>query len=97
VGWGSTFGAIHQAVRRSLDAGLRVSHIHIRHLAPFPINLGDLLRRFGHVLVPELNNGQLVHLLRDQFLVPAVSLPKVTGRPFQVTELERAIRAELEK
>jgi 2-oxoglutarate ferredoxin oxidoreductase subunit alpha len=97
VGWGSTFGAIHQAVRRSLDAGLRVSHIHIRHLAPFPINLGDLLRRFDHVLVPELNNGQLVHLLRDQFLVPAVSLPKVTGRPFQVTELERAIRAELEK
>jgi 2-oxoglutarate ferredoxin oxidoreductase subunit alpha len=74
-----------------------VSHIHIRHLAPFPANLGDLLRRFDHVLVPELNNGQLVHLLRDQFLIPAVSLPKVTGRPFQVAELERAIRAELEK
>jgi 2-oxoglutarate/2-oxoacid ferredoxin oxidoreductase subunit alpha len=97
VGWGSTFGAIHQAVRRSIDAGLRVSHIHLRHIAPFPANLGDLLRRFDHILVPELNNGQLVHLLRDQFLIPAVSLPKVTGRPFQVAELERAIRAELEK
>jgi 2-oxoglutarate ferredoxin oxidoreductase subunit alpha len=97
VGWGSTYGAIHQAVRRAIDAGLRVSHIHIRHLAPFPANLGDLLRRFDHVLVPELNNGQLVHLLRDQYLVPAVSLPKVTGRPFQVAELERAIRAELER
>jgi 2-oxoglutarate/2-oxoacid ferredoxin oxidoreductase subunit alpha len=97
VGWGSTYGAIHQAVRRATDAGLRVSHIHIRHLSPFPRNLGDLLRRFDRVLVPELNNGQLVHLLRGAFLVPAVSLPKVTGRPFQVTELEQAIRAELEK
>ena len=97
VGWGSTFGAIYQAVRRSIDVGLRVAHVHIRHLAPFPANLGDLLRKFDRVLVPELNNGQLVHLLRDQFLIPAVSLPKVTGRPFQVVELERAIRSELEK
>jgi 2-oxoglutarate ferredoxin oxidoreductase subunit alpha len=97
VGWGSTHGAIHQAVRRSMDAGLRVSHIHLRHLAPFPANLGSLLRGFGRVLVPELNNGQLVHFIRDQFLLPAVSLPKVTGRPFRVSELERAIRAELEK
>jgi 2-oxoglutarate ferredoxin oxidoreductase subunit alpha len=97
VGWGSTYGAIHQAVRRSMDADLRVSHIHIRHLAPFPANLHDLLLRFDRILVPELNNGQLVHLLRDQYLVPAVSLPKVTGRPFQVAELERAIRSELEQ
>jgi 2-oxoglutarate ferredoxin oxidoreductase subunit alpha len=97
IGWGSTYGAIHQAVRRSIDAGLRVSHVHIRYLAPFPANLGELLLRFDRILVPELNNGQLVHLLRDHFLVPAVSLPKVTGRPFQVAELERAIRTELEK
>jgi 2-oxoglutarate ferredoxin oxidoreductase subunit alpha len=80
-----------------VDAGLRVSHIHIRYLAPFPANLGELLRRFDRILVPELNNGQLVHFIRDQFLLPAVSLPKVTGRPFQVAELEHAIRAELEK
>src|SRR5262245_42062682 len=70
VGWGSTYGAVHQAVREARAEGRAVSHIHLRHLAPMPRNLGDLLRGFNRVLVPELNNGQLVQLLRAAYLVP---------------------------
>jgi 2-oxoglutarate ferredoxin oxidoreductase subunit alpha len=92
VGWGSTFGAIHRAVQIARDEGRDVSHIHVRYLSPFPRNLGDLLARFERVLVPEMNNGQLVKLLRAEYLVPAESLPKVTGKPFRVTEIAQTIR-----
>jgi 2-oxoglutarate/2-oxoacid ferredoxin oxidoreductase subunit alpha len=91
VGWGSTFGPIHQAVRRSRARGLDVSHIHIRYIAPFPKNLGALLKSFDRVLVPEMNSGQLKTLLRDQFLVDAQPLPKVSGQPFTIAEIEAAI------
>jgi 2-oxoglutarate ferredoxin oxidoreductase subunit alpha len=70
-----------------------VSHIHLRHLAPFPRNLGDLLRGFERVLVPELNNGQLVQLLRAAYLVPAEGLNQTTGKPFKVSTVAQAIRA----
>jgi 2-oxoglutarate ferredoxin oxidoreductase subunit alpha len=96
VGWGSTHGAIHQAVRRAREAGADVSHIHIRYLSPFPRNLGELLKRYDRILVPEMNNGQLVHMLRDQFLIPAEPLTKVTGKPFKISEIEHAIQACLE-
>jgi 2-oxoglutarate ferredoxin oxidoreductase subunit alpha len=96
VGWGSTYGAIHQAVRQARDTGADVAHIHVRYLSPFPRNLGDLLRRFDKVVVPEMNNGQLVHLLRDQYLIDAEPLTKVTGKPFKVSEIEHAISAALE-
>jgi 2-oxoglutarate ferredoxin oxidoreductase subunit alpha len=96
VGWGSTFGAIEQAVRRCRKAGLEVSHIHIRHIWPLPRNLGDLLAGFDKVLVPEMNNGQLVTLLRAQYLVPAEGLNQISGLPFKVSDLEREIRARLE-
>src|SRR5256712_5622705 len=79
VGWGSTYGAIHQAVRDARDDGLDVSHLHLRYLNPFPSNLADLLKRFDRVLVPEMNNGQLVHLLRAAYLLPAEGLTKVEG------------------
>src|SRR2546423_901584 len=92
VGWGSTFGGIHRAVQITRDEGRDVSHIHVRYLSPFPRNLGDLLKRFERVLVAEMNNGQLVKLLRAEYLVPAESLPKVTGKPFRVTEIVQAIR-----
>ena len=92
VGWGSTFGAIHRAVQIARNEGRDVSHIHVRYLSPFPRNLGDLLKRYDRVLVPEMNNGQLVKLLRAEYLVPAESLPKVTGKPFRVTEIAQAIR-----
>ena len=91
VGWGSTFGPIHQAVRRARNKGLDVSHIHIRHVWPLPKNLGDLLKSFEKVLVPEMNTGQLKTVLRDQYLVDARPLNKVSGQPFRIAEIEAAI------
>ena len=91
VGWGSTFGPIHQAVRRQRAKGVDVSHIHIRHIWPLPRNMGDLLRSYDHVLVPEMNTGQLKTVLRDQFLVDAKPLNKVSGQPFRISEIEAAI------
>jgi 2-oxoglutarate ferredoxin oxidoreductase subunit alpha len=91
VGWGSTFGPIHQAVRRARARGLAVSHLHIRHIAPMPRNMSVLLAGFGHILVPEMNNGQLTTVLRDRFLVDARSLSKVSGHPFRIAEIEAAI------
>jgi 2-oxoglutarate ferredoxin oxidoreductase subunit alpha len=96
VGWGSTFGPIQQAVRMARAEGLDVSHIHLRHLNPFPRNLGDLLKGFAKVVVPEMNNGQLVHILRSTFLVDAVGLDKVNGKPFKSAEIMDAIRSHLE-
>jgi len=96
VGWGSTWGPIHQAVGEARARGLAVSHIHIRHLHPFPRNLGALLAGFRQVLVPEMNTGQLVTMLRSTFLIPAEGLNKVTGKPFKVGEITAAIRSRLE-
>jgi 2-oxoglutarate ferredoxin oxidoreductase subunit alpha len=91
VGWGSTFGPIHQAVRRARKAGKSVAHVHIRHIWPLPRNLGPLLKGYKKVLVPEMNTGQLKTLLRDQFLVDAKPLNKVSGQPFKIAEIEAAI------
>lgn len=91
VGWGSTFGPIHQAVRRARARGLSVSHIHVRHIWPLPANLGDLLKAFDNVLVPEMNTGQFKTVLRDQYLVDARPLNKVSGQPFTIAEIEAAI------
>ncbi len=96
VGWGSTYGPINRAVNNLRDSGMPVSHIHLRHIWPLPRNLGDLLRRYDRILVPEMNRGQLVTLLRSEYLVPAESLSKVNGKPFLIAELEAAIRARLE-
>ncbi|MFL6214569.1 MAG: 2-oxoacid:acceptor oxidoreductase subunit alpha [Blastocatellia bacterium] len=87
VGWGSTYGAITSAVEEMQRRGKSVSSIHIRHLNPFPRNLGEILGRFDRVLVPELNMGQLAMLLRERYLVPAISYPKVKGKPFKISEL----------
>jgi 2-oxoglutarate ferredoxin oxidoreductase subunit alpha len=91
VGWGSTFGPIHQAVRRARKRGLDVSHIHIRHIWPMPKNLGDLLRAYDRIIVPEMNMGQMKTLLRDQYLVDAQPVTKVSGQPFKIAEIEEAI------
>ena len=91
VGWGSTFGPIHQAVRRARARGLDVSHIHIRHIAPMPKNMSVLLKGYEHILVPEMNSGQLKTVLRDQFLVDARPINKVSGQPFRIAEIEAAI------
>jgi 2-oxoglutarate ferredoxin oxidoreductase subunit alpha len=95
VGWGSTFGPIHQAVRRARAKGLDVSHIHVRHVWPLPANLGDLLRGYEKILVPEMNTGQFKTVLRDQFLVDAKPLNKTSGQPFTIAEIEAAIEGAL--
>jgi 2-oxoglutarate ferredoxin oxidoreductase subunit alpha len=91
VGWGSTFGPIHQAVGRARAKGCDVSQIHVRHIWPLPANLGELLRGYDHILVPEMNTGQFKTVLRDQYLVDAIPLTKTSGQPFQIAELEEAI------
>jgi len=91
VGWGSTFGPIHQAVRRARRDGQDVSHIHLRHIWPLPTNLGELLRSYDKIIVPEMNKGQLKTLLRDQYLVDARPVTKVSGQPFKIAEIEAAI------
>ncbi|MEK6325782.1 MAG: 2-oxoacid:acceptor oxidoreductase subunit alpha [Acidobacteriota bacterium] len=87
IGWGSTYGSITSAVEEMQRSGKSVSSIHLRYLNPFPSNLGEVLGRFDRVLIPELNLGQLAMLLRARYLVPAVSFPKVKGKPFKISEL----------
>lgn len=94
LSWGGTFGACATAVRESAQRGLDVAHAHLRYLNPFPSNLGEVLRAYDRVLVPELNLGQLRMIVRAEFLVDAVGLNKVQGKPFSVRELMASI-AEL--
>ncbi|MCH2110510.1 MAG: 2-oxoglutarate ferredoxin oxidoreductase subunit alpha, partial [Polyangiaceae bacterium] len=96
VGWGSTYGAIREAVRSCRAEGLSVSHTHLRYLNPLPSNLKEILGSFKKVLVPELNLGQLATILRSEHLVDAISYPKVQGQPFQIAELKSRIKKELE-
>ena len=91
LGWGSTYGSIGAAVRRTRRAGQEVAQAHLRHLNPFPANLGDVLRRYDKVLVPEINLGQLAMLLRARFLVDVISYNRVRGLPFRAGELAEAI------
>jgi 2-oxoglutarate ferredoxin oxidoreductase subunit alpha len=95
VGWGSTYGSINQAVTTLRERGHCVSHLHLRHIWPLPEGLGDILRSFNSILVPELNNGQLVKLLRAEYLVDAESLARVTGQPFRVGGLIEAVEERL--
>jgi 2-oxoglutarate ferredoxin oxidoreductase subunit alpha len=97
VGWGGTFGAITSAVEEARRDKQAVSSIQLRHLNPFPTNLESILRRFNKVLVPELNQGQLVRLLRSEFLVPAIAMNKIRGQPFLVEEIRARIDDLLSK
>jgi len=95
VGWGSTFGPINRAVHNMREKGLDVSHIHIRHIWPLPRNLGDLLKSYEKVLVAEMNNGQMLTLLKSQYLIDAKGLLKVSGQPLKIEEVSSAIRSQL--
>jgi 2-oxoglutarate/2-oxoacid ferredoxin oxidoreductase subunit alpha len=96
LGWGGTYGPIAAAVRRVRKAGGAVDHAHLRYLNPFPRNTGEVLRSYEQVLVPEMNTGQLLKLVRADFLVDAVGYNRVRGLPFRASELESAILAMLE-
>ncbi|HKM81385.1 MAG TPA: 2-oxoacid:acceptor oxidoreductase subunit alpha [Candidatus Acidoferrum sp.] len=91
VSWGSTYGSITQAVKAERAKGRKLGHLHLRYLNPLPANLGDILKRYRKILVPELNMGQLLWVLRAKYLVDAVGLNKIQGRPFKQNELEQKI------
>ncbi len=92
LGWGSTFGAIKSAVLELLAEGHEVAHAHLRHLRPFPKNLEEILHSYDHVLIPEINNGQLIRIIRDEFLIPAQGYNKIMGVPITKGELVAKIR-----
>jgi 2-oxoglutarate ferredoxin oxidoreductase subunit alpha len=96
LGWGSTYGSIRAGVRRVRDRGLKVAQAHVRYVSPLPANIGEVLRAYPKVLVPEMNTGQLVKMLRAEFLVDAKPYNKITGQPLYAAELEEAIVELLE-
>jgi 2-oxoglutarate/2-oxoacid ferredoxin oxidoreductase subunit alpha len=96
VSWGGTYGTVRTAVRQAQSEGKSVAHCHLRYMNPFPRNLGDILKSYDKVLVPELNRGQLRFLLRSEFLVDAKGLNKIQGKPFLISEVAEAIRKFLE-
>jgi 2-oxoglutarate ferredoxin oxidoreductase subunit alpha len=91
VGWGSTYGSITAALRAQRDKGRRVGHVHLRHLNPLPKNLGEVLKRYRRVVVPEMNMGQLLWVLRAKYLVDAEGFNKIQGKPFKQSEIEAKI------
>jgi 2-oxoglutarate ferredoxin oxidoreductase subunit alpha len=93
LSWGGTYGSVHAGVRRARKEGLKVAHAHVRYLNPFPRNMGEVLARFDRVLVPEMNLGQLLRLVRAEFLVDAVGYNRVRGVPFRAQEIHEAIEA----
>ncbi len=92
LGWGSTFGAIKSAVLDLIAEGHSVSHAHIRYIRPFPKNLGDIIKNFDHVLIPEINNGQLIKIIRDEYFVDAKGYNKIMGIPITKGELITAVK-----
>ncbi len=92
IGWGSTYGAIKSAVAELISEGHAVSHVHLRYVRPFPVNLGQIIKNFEKVIIPELNNGQLVKIVRDKYLVDAKGFNKIMGIPFTKTELLAEIK-----
>jgi len=96
LGWGSTFGAIKSAVKELLNEGHKVSHAHLRYVRPFPKNLGDILKNFDHVLIPEINNGQLIKIIRDVYFVDAKGYNKIMGIPITKGELVDEIKKLLQ-
>lgn len=92
LGWGGTYGALKTATEQLIAEGHNVSHAHVRYLSPFPKNLGDVLKRFKTVVVPELNNGQLVKIIRDKYFIDAIPYNKIQGQPFMAHEVVHKIK-----
>jgi 2-oxoglutarate ferredoxin oxidoreductase subunit alpha len=92
LGWGSTYGALTEATRHLVAEGLAVGHAHLRWLNPLPPDLGEILRRYERVLVPEMNMGQLLQVIRAEYLVDAIGFNKIQGRPFRVAEIVARVK-----
>lgn len=97
LGWGSTYGAIKSAVSELLTEGYAVAHAHLRYVRPFPKNLGDILKNYDHVLIPEINNGQLIKIIRDKYLVDAKGYNKIMGIPITKGELVEEVKRMIEE
>ena len=95
VGWGSPFGPIASGLKRCRDDGLKVAHIHLRHLCPLPKDLGDLLATYKRIVVPENNCGQLVSILKSTYGVPAFGVNMVRGLPFKAADIDGAVREHI--
>jgi 2-oxoglutarate ferredoxin oxidoreductase subunit alpha len=95
LGWGSTSGVITTVVQQLIKDGHKVSHCHLRYINPFPKNLGDILKRFKKVIIPEINNGQLITIIRSEFLVDAKGYNKMKGVPITHAELEGFLLEQL--
>ncbi|MEQ9266835.1 MAG: 2-oxoacid:acceptor oxidoreductase subunit alpha, partial [Balneolaceae bacterium] len=91
LGWGGTYGSIRTVVHQLRLEGMDISHAHLRYINPFPKNMEKLLKNYDQVIVPEINDGQLVRLIRSEFMIPAIPINKVKGRPFGVSELKESI------
>ncbi len=92
LGWGSTYGAIKSAVNELLKQGYEIAHAHLRYVRPFPKNLGDIIKNYEQVLIPEINNGQLIKIIRDKYLVDAKGFNKVMGVPITKGELVDVVK-----
>ena len=97
LSWGSTFGVVKTAVKEAHEMGMQVGHAHLRHIYPFPKNLKEILSSFKKVIIPEMNQGQLLKLIRSEFLIDAKGLNKVKGIPFTAAEILDTIKKEVEK
>jgi len=96
LGWGSTYGPIREAVKHVREKGKKVSHVHLRYLNPLPRDLEETLKRFKRVMIPEMNMGQLLKMVRADYLIDAFGFNKIQGRPFKVSEIENRINRALE-
>src|SRR5262249_18140085 len=96
LGWGSTFGPIREAVKQAREKGRKVSHIHLRYLNPLPKDLAERLRKYKQVMIAEMNMGQLLKIVRAEYLIDAFGFNKIQGRPFKVSELVTRIQRALE-
>ena len=91
LGWGSTFGAIKTAVKDLSEEGYKVAHAHLTFINPMPRNLGAMLKSFKKVLIPELNDAQMVHVIRSKYLIDAIPFNKIKGLPFSIEEIKAKI------
>jgi len=92
LGWGSTYGVIKTAVKSCIKEGIQVSQVHLRYISPFPANLEEIFSRFKHIIIPEMNHGQLIQLIRSRFLIDAKGINKIKGIPFTTNEIKDAIK-----
>ena len=97
LGWGGTHGAIRSSVEMLINEGENVSHLHLRHLNPLPKDLGEIIVKFQKVIIPELNMGQLSTIIRSKFLIDAIGLNKIAGKPFTKTEIYKKVKQTIEE